>query len=66
MCWASLGAQTVMNPPALRETHVLSLGPEDPLEKGMATHCSILAWEIPGTEEPGRIQDTESQRVKHT
>ena len=66
MRWASLGAQTVKNLPAMRETHVRSLGPEDPLEKGMATHCSILAWEIPWTEEPGRIQDTESQRVKHT
>ena len=66
MRWASLGAQTVKNLPAMRETRVRSLGPEDPLEKGMATHCSILAWEIPWTEEPGRIQDTESQRVKHT
>ena len=66
MRWASLGAQTGKNLPAMRETRVRSLGPEDPLEKGMATHCSILAWEIPWTEEPGRIQDTESQRVKHT
>ena len=49
-------AQTVKNPPAVRETLVRSLGWEDPLEKGMATHCSILAWEIPWTEEPGGLQ----------
>ena len=63
---ASPVAQTVKNPPARRETHVRSLGQEDSLEKGMATHCSILAWEIPQTEEPGRIQAMESQRVEHT
>ena len=45
--WASLAAQTVKNPPAMRETWVRSLGWEDPLEKGMATHSSILAWSIP-------------------
>ena len=45
--WASLEAQLVKNPPAMRETWVPSLGPEDPLEKEMATHCSILAWRIP-------------------
>jgi len=45
----------VKNPPAMRETWVLSLGWEDPLEKGMATHSSILAWRIPWTEEPGRL-----------
>ena len=55
MRWASLGAQTVKNLPAMRETRVRSLGPEDPLEKGLATHCSILAWEIPWTEEPGGL-----------
>ena len=45
--WASLVAQTVKNLPAMRETWVQSLGWEDPLEKGKATHCSILAWRIP-------------------
>ena len=59
-------AQTVNNPPAMQETWVRSLDQEDSLEKGMATHCSILAWEIPQTEEPGRIQAMESQRVEHT
>ena len=48
-----LVAQTVNNPPPMRETQVQSLGWEDSLEKGKATHCSILAWEIPWTEEPG-------------
>ena len=52
----SLVAQTVKNPPALQETQVLSLGWEDPLEKGMATHCSILAQRIPWTEEPSGLQ----------
>ena len=51
-----MGAQTVKNPPAMRETWVGSLGWEDPLEEGMATHSSILAWRIPWTEEPGRLQ----------
>ena len=50
---ASLVAQTVKNLPAMQETQVRSLGPEDPLEKGMATHSSIFAWKIPWTEEPG-------------
>ena len=50
--WASLVAQLVKNPPAIQETWVRSLGWEDPLEKGMATHSSILAWRIPWTEEP--------------
>ena len=48
-------AQTVKNLPAIRETQVLSLGWEDPQEKGMATHSSILAWRIPWTEEPSRL-----------
>ena len=48
-------AQTVKNPPAMQETQVLSLGWEDPLEKGMATHSNILAWRIPWTEEPGGL-----------
>ena len=52
---ASLVAQTVQTPPAMRETQVPSLGQEDPLEKGMAAHSSILAWRIPRTEEPGRL-----------
>ena len=49
-------AQMVKNLPARQETWVQSLGREDPLEKGIATHCSILAWRIPCTEEPGRLQ----------
>ena len=54
--WASLVAQLVKNPPEMQETWVRSLGQEDPLEKEMATHSSILAWEIPWTEEPGGLQ----------
>ena len=50
-----VAAQTVKNLPAARETWVQSLGREDPLEKGMATHSSILAWRIPWTEEPGGL-----------
>ena len=53
---ASLGAQTVKNPPAVQETWVQSLGQEDPLEKGMATHSGLLPWKIPWTEEPSRPQ----------
>ena len=53
---ASLVAQVVKNLPPMRETRVQSLGQEDPLEKGMATHSSILAWKIPWTEEPGGLQ----------
>ena len=49
----------------MQEIQVLSLGQEDPLEKEMATHSSILAWEIPRTEEPGGLQFIESQRVRH-
>ena len=60
-CMASLVAQTVQNLPALHEIWVLSLGQEDPLEKGMTTHSNILAWEIPWTEEPGGLQSTVSQ-----
>ena len=61
-------AQRVKNPPAMQETQetwVRSLSWEDALEKGMATHCSILAWRIPQTEEPGGLQPTELQRVRH-
>ena len=54
-------AQTVKNLPAVRETQVQSLDWEDPLEKGMAVHSSILAWRIPWTEEPGRLQSMRSQ-----
>ena len=53
--WVSLLAQTVKNTPALQETWVPSLGWEDALEKGKATHSSVLAWRIPWTEEPGRL-----------
>ena len=51
--------------PAMRETQVRSLGREDPLEKEMVTHFSTLAWKIPWTEEPGRLQSIGSQRVGH-
>ena len=63
---ASLVAQMVKNLPAMQETQVRSLGQEDPLEKGTATHSSILAWKIPWTEEPGRLQSTGLLRVRHT
>ena len=56
----------VKHPPAMWETWVQSLGQEDPLEKEMATHSSILAWEIPWTEEPGKLQFIGSQRVAAT
>ena len=62
---ASLVAQTVKNPPEMLETWIRSLGWEDPLQKGMATHSSILAWRFPWTEEPGRLQSLGSQRVGH-
>ena len=55
----------VKNLPAMQETWVRSLGQEDPLEKGMATHSSILAWRIAWTEEPGGLQSMGSQRVRH-
>ena len=58
-------AQTVERLPATRETQVQSLGWEDPLEKEMATHSSTLAWNIPWTEKPGRLQSMGSQRVGH-
>ena len=63
--WASLVAQTIKNPPTMQETQVQSLGWEDPLEKGMAIHTSILIWRIPWTEEPGGLQSKELQRVRH-
>ena len=58
-------AQLVKNLPAMQETRVQSLGWEDPLEKGMETHSSILAWRIPWTEEPGGLQSVGSQRIGH-
>ena len=61
----SLVAQTVKSLPAMQETQVQSLGWEDPLEKEMATHSSILAWKIPLMEEPGGLQSMRSQRVGH-
>ena len=63
--WASLVAQMVKNPPAMLETWIPSLGWEDLLEKGKATHSSILAWRIPWTETPGGLQSTWLQRVGH-
>ena len=62
---ASLVAQTVKNLPAVQETQVQSLGQEDPLEKGMATQSSVLAWKIPWTEEPGSLLYTGLQRIRH-
>ena len=55
----------IKSPPVMQETWVQYLVWKDPLEKGMATHCSILAWRIPRTEEPGRLQSTGSQRVEY-
>ena len=62
---ASLVAQTVKNLPAMQATQVGSLGQEDPLERAMATHSSVLAWKIPWTEEPGGPQSTGLQIVRH-
>ena len=58
-------AQRVKQLPAMQETQVRPLGGEDPLEKEMATHSGTLAWKIPWTEKPGRLQSMESQRVRH-
>ena len=63
--WASLVAQSVKNLPAVQETRVQPLDWEDPLEKDMATHSSILAWKISWTEEPGGVQSLGSQKVRH-
>ena len=63
--WAPLMIQMVKNLPATQETQVRSLGREDPLEKGMATHFHILAWRIPWTEQPGGLQSMGLQRVRH-
>ena len=62
---ASLVAQMLKNLPAMQETQVLSLGREDPLEKGISTHSSVLAWKIPWIEEPGGLQSMGSQRIGH-
>ena len=62
---ASLVAQTVKHLPAMQETRVRSLGGEDPTEKEMAAHSSILAWKIPWMVEPGRLQSIGLQRVGH-
>ena len=59
-----LVAQTVKNLPVMQETGIQSLGQEDPLEKGMATHSSVLAWRIPWTEELGGLQAMGVQRVR--
>ena len=67
-CLGLPGGSAVKNSPAMQEmqeTQVQSLGQEDPLEKGMATHSSILAWEIPWTEEHGGLQSIGLQRVRH-
>ena len=66
MCQASLLAQSLKNLPAMQETCVQFLGQEDPLEKEMTTHSSILAWRIPWTEEPGGLQSMGSQESDMT
>ena len=62
VCFHSLMAQTIKNLPTFQETQIRSLGREDPLEKGMATYSSILAWRIPWTEEPGGLWSIGSQK----
>ena len=61
----SSGGSVVKNPPAVQEMQVQSLGQEDPLEKEMATHSSVLAWRIPGSGEPGGLPSMGSHRVGH-
>ena len=63
--WASLVTQMIKNVPAVQDTWFQSLSPEDPAEKGMATYSSILAWRIPGTDEPGGLQSMGLYRVGH-
>ena len=63
--WDSLVAQRINNLPVIQETLVRFLSQEDPLEKGMATHSSILSWRIPWTEESGRLQSKGLQTVGH-
>ena len=65
LLWASLVPRMVERLSAMLETRVQSLGWEDPLEKATAPHFSTLAWKIPWTEEPGRLQSLGSQRVGH-
>ena len=65
LMWVFPGGSAVKNLSSRQETWIQSLGWEDPLEKEMATHSSILAWEIPQTEEPGGLQSMWSQRVRH-
>ena len=65
LIWGFPGGSVVKNLPAIQESRVQSLGQEDPLEKEMATHSSILAWEIPWTEKPGGPQSMGSQRGQH-
>ena len=64
-CWLPLVAQMIKILPKMQQTWIRSLGQEDPLEKEMAAHSSILAWRIPWTEKPGGLQTMESQRVRH-
>ena len=64
-CWLPLVAQMSKILPKMQQTWIRSLGQEDPLEKEMAAHSSILAWRIPWTEKPGGLQTMESQRVRH-
>ena len=63
--WVFMVVQTVKNLLAMQETQVRSLGREDPLEKGLAPHSSILAWRIPWTEEPDGLQPMGSQNIRH-
>ena len=63
--WAYLASQKVKNLSAMQETWILSLGQEDHLEKGMATHSSVLAWRTPWVEEPGGLQSMGLQTVRH-
>ena len=65
VCMVSLVAQLVKNLPAVQETWVQTLGWEDPLEKEMATHSSIIAWKISWIEDPGELKSMGSQRVRH-
>ena len=65
MPYSKLDGSVVKNLPAMQEIRVRSLGWEDPLEKGMATHSYILAWRLSRTEEPGKLQSMGSQRVEH-
>ena len=63
--WVFPGGSAIKNPPAMQETNVLSLGWEDPLEKGMPTHSRILAWRLTWTEKPEGLQSVGSGRVGH-